>query len=192
MGDETGRRAAVREIREAIHTLERTGRETDPRMRRLREALGDILARPHRARCRASGATISWGRADAFGMDGSDGPWAAVCEDHGSIAHFDTATLARSHAAVPEWCAECLLVMDARTLQARGGPPRPAPVRAWMSDDLRDNRDTYVDDEVNVLLLAQQAALHFGLLVKNPEGSDQIPMWIVRLAEEVVEEWLDY
>ena len=52
-------------------------------------------------------------RAAEAGMDTSDGPWATVCEKHGTICNHRSLTLARQHLPDADWCEACMRKADA-------------------------------------------------------------------------------
>ena len=58
---------------------------------------------------RASGTVVSVYNAEEADLDTEGGPFATVCEDHGSVCNHATLTLARRHAVVPEWCEDCVI-----------------------------------------------------------------------------------
>jgi len=62
-------------------------------------------------RNRRSGTFVSVYNAEQAGIDASDGAWASVCEDHGTICNHKTMKFAFVHSRVPEWCSECQDVM---------------------------------------------------------------------------------
>lgn len=58
---------------------------------------------------RMTGTTISIYHNGQSGLEDDEtaGKWSTVCEDHGYVVCHPTLSLARSHAACPEWCEEC-------------------------------------------------------------------------------------
>lgn len=47
-----------------------------------------------------------WGRAETLGVDPEGGPWAVVCDDHGTVVNVDTAARART-THTREFCDAC-------------------------------------------------------------------------------------
>lgn len=58
--------------------------------------------------CRRTGGLMGLYAAAQAGIeDDPETPWAAVCENHGSVLVTRTQRLARSAMSYPEWCEEC-------------------------------------------------------------------------------------
>ena len=51
--------------------------------------------------------------AAAQGLDTTDGPWATVCETHGTICNHRTKRAALRHLSGAEWCEECMALRGA-------------------------------------------------------------------------------
>jgi hypothetical protein len=60
-----------------------------------------------RRRCQVTGTIVSIYHAATAGLDPAGGPWATICQDHGTICNHRTLDLARAHATTPEWCEPC-------------------------------------------------------------------------------------
>lgn len=59
-------------------------------------------------RCRETGRLVGLYNAEQAGIDSEPGPWATVCEAHGSIANHPTLILATFHLPNPKsWCEIC-------------------------------------------------------------------------------------
>lgn len=64
---------------------------------------GELLRR----RSRSTGTIVSLFRAIEAGLDPEGGPYATVCEDHGTILNHRTYALARRHLPTCGWCEAC-------------------------------------------------------------------------------------
>ena len=58
-------------------------------------------------RRRRTGRVVSIYRAEEEGLDPAGGPYATVCEDHGTICNHRTLAAARAHAPHADWCEPC-------------------------------------------------------------------------------------
>lgn len=58
-------------------------------------------------RSRVTGHLYGMYHAEQAGLDPAAGPWACVCEDHGTILNLSTWHLARTHLPAGEWCEQC-------------------------------------------------------------------------------------
>jgi hypothetical protein len=92
---------AVAEL-EGWPAAERMGRWSG---RAAEQERGGYLAR---RKNRESGTHILVQTAEQAGMLPDDGAWCTTCEEHGSIMHYETRTLAEQWAASPSgWCEGC-------------------------------------------------------------------------------------
>ena len=60
-----------------------------------------------RRRSRVSGDIVGLYHAEQAGLDATDGPWATVCEKHGTVCNHRTMRLALSHLSNVGWCEAC-------------------------------------------------------------------------------------
>lgn len=64
---------------------------------------------------RSTGFYVGVYNGEEAGMDTDDGrmPWSTVCEEHSTVIHHATKTLALAHARDPQgWCEECQRLLD--------------------------------------------------------------------------------
>lgn len=66
-------------------------------------------------RNRALGVRVTLFRADEAGLDPAGGPWAVVCDAHGTLSSHQTRHLAESFLAAPwDWCQGCRELLATR------------------------------------------------------------------------------
>lgn len=65
---------------------------------------GEIVRR----KSRTTGTIVSLYSALEADLDPAGGPWATVCEAHGTICNHRTKTLALAHLPTVGWCEACM------------------------------------------------------------------------------------
>jgi hypothetical protein len=71
-----------------------------------------------RRKARDTGSLIGIYHAERAGLDPAGGPWATMCEDHGTVINHETLRLAREHSSDPiGWCEDCRETVARRAVE---------------------------------------------------------------------------
>lgn len=102
----------LKEVKATLAEAKVKGLEGDPRVARLQAWVDAQRVLPVTRRCRRTGSKVTFGRAEAMGMEPDpEADWFVVCDTHGSIVQVNTRKNALSAAAHPEWCEKCQAIM---------------------------------------------------------------------------------